>query len=268
MSEPAALFEPVPGTTDRYRATSLTTSVWAETMQHGAPPSALLARALEQCSPVEGTRLARVTMEILGPIPVDELVVRSRVERPGRRVSMLSAELEARLPDGSTRVVARATGWRIALSDTAAAVQSLDPPLLPGPDDSAPGWGFPDSWHGGFLDSLEFRGVRAATATELGRAWARPLVPVVADEVTSPIVRLFAVVDIANGVAAQLDPRDWTFLNTDLTVQIVREPVGEWVGLEAGTAVGADGIGLCTSTIYDEAGAVGRTFQTLEVRAR
>ncbi|MBY6541252.1 thioesterase family protein [Rhodococcus sp. BP-349] len=266
MSEDA-LFVPVEET-GRYRATRLTTSVWAETMQHGAPPSALLARALEQCSPMPGTRLARVTMEILGPIPVGELAVQARVERPGRRVAMLSADLVADLPDGSTRAVARATAWRVAMTDTSAAGQTLDPPLVPGPDESEAGWAFPDHWHGGFLDSLEFRGARPVTASEPGRVWARPKYPVVAGEKTSPIVGLFAVADIANGVAALLDPTEWTFLNTDLTVQIVREPVGEWVGVQARTAIGDDGIGLCTSTLYDATGSVGRTFQTLEVRAR
>ena len=68
-----ALFVRVVDGAERFRATRLTTSVWAETMQHGAPPSALLARALEQCSPTPGTRLARVTMEILGPVPVGEI---------------------------------------------------------------------------------------------------------------------------------------------------------------------------------------------------
>ncbi|MGB3771865.1 MAG: thioesterase family protein [Rhodococcus sp. (in: high G+C Gram-positive bacteria)] len=269
-----ALFVPVVLASDtldaaeRFRATRLTTSVWADTMQHGAPPSALLARALERCSPLPGSRLARMTMDILGPVPVGELAVRARLDRPGKRISMLSAELVTDMPDGSTRVVARATGWRIATSDTISATHSVDPPLRPGPDESDSGWAFPDSWHGGFLDSLELRGARPVTETEAGSVWARPRYPVVAGETTSPVVRLFAVADIANGVAARLDPAEWTFLNTDLTVQITREPVGEWVGVQARTTIGDDGVGLCMSTVHDASGPVGRTFQTLEVRAR
>ncbi|MFC7961489.1 thioesterase family protein [Rhodococcoides kroppenstedtii] len=266
-----ALFVPIAARREGYasvRATAFTTSVWAETMQHGAPPSALLARALEQCAPQEGSRLARVTMEILGPIPVGELDVRARVERPGRRVSMLSAELVADGPDGTARAVARATGWRIATSDTADVAHDVDAPLRPGPHESESRWVFPEHWHGGFLDSLDFRGGEPATDDGPGSVWARPKHPVVLGESTSPIVRLFAVADIANGVAARLDPTRHTFLNTDLTVEVVRVPRGEWVGVQASTALSDDGVGLCSAVLHDEHGPVGRSFQTLEVRAR
>lgn len=268
----AALFVPIAALREgyeRFLATRYTVSVWAETMQHGAPPSALLTRALENCAPRPEARLARVTMEILGPVPVAEIEVRAWIERPGRRVEMLAAELVAQRPDGTARTVARATAWRIATSDTSAVAFAAEAPLVPGPEDSEPGWGFAADWHGGYLDALEFRGVVPVDPQEgTGSLWTRSLVPVVAGETPSPITRLFGVADIANGVGARLDAKDWTFLNTDLTVEILREPVGEWVGVRARTSIAADGIGLCAATLYDADGAVGRSFQTLEVRAR
>jgi hypothetical protein len=44
--------------------------------------------------------------------------------------------------------------------------------------------------------------------------------------------------------------------------------VGEWVLLEAATAVGADGTGLATTRLSDQHGSFGRAWQTLLVAPR
>ena len=73
---------------DRWRATVHTTGPWDARFQHGGPPSALLGRAIEQCSPREDMLVARMTVDILGAIPVGELELRSRTLRPGRSVEI------------------------------------------------------------------------------------------------------------------------------------------------------------------------------------
>ena len=64
--------------------------------------------ALERTAPREGMVLARITVEILGPVPIGELEVSTEVERPGRSVELLAGELRA---DG--RAVLRARAWRV-----------------------------------------------------------------------------------------------------------------------------------------------------------
>src|SRR6476661_5737054 len=65
-------------------------------MQNAAPVSALLVRALEGCSPRHDTRLSRVAVDLLGPVPVtDQLWVRASVERPGTKIELLEAEMLA-----------------------------------------------------------------------------------------------------------------------------------------------------------------------------
>jgi len=76
------------------------------------------------------------------------------------------------------------------------------------------------------------------------------------------------VVDSANGIGSPLDVREWTFLNTDLSVHLYREPVGAWTGVAASTDVGPDGVGLCSAVLHDELGPVGRSAQILLVRPR
>ncbi len=51
-------------------------------------------------------------------------------------------------------------------------------------------------------------------------------VSLVQGEAMSPLQRLLACVDSASGASAALDVAEWNFLNTDLTVHVVRPPGG------------------------------------------
>ena len=79
----------------RYRATERTSGPWDPRHQHAGPPSALLTGALERTAPREDMVLARVTVEILGAVPIAEVEVETSVERPGRSVELLAGELRA-----------------------------------------------------------------------------------------------------------------------------------------------------------------------------
>ncbi|HEX2126153.1 MAG TPA: acyl-CoA thioesterase domain-containing protein, partial [Thermoleophilaceae bacterium] len=78
---------------DRLVPSELTRGPWDPAAQHAGPPSALLARALERCEPRDGLRIARITVEILGPVPLAPLTATARVVRPGRSVELLEASL-------------------------------------------------------------------------------------------------------------------------------------------------------------------------------
>ena len=58
------------------------------------------------------------------------------------------------------------------------------------------------------------------------------------------------------------------FINTDLSVHLLRMPVGEWVCLDARTYPEPNGVGLADTALHDERGRIGRAAQTLLVRAR
>ncbi|MFC7449778.1 thioesterase family protein [Rhodococcus daqingensis] len=252
---------------ERFATTELTVSTWADTMQHGAPPSALLVRALERCEQRDDTRLTRVVIEILGPVPLSEIEVRSWVERPGKRVELVVAELWAAGPDGTKRAVARGTGWRMQTADTTPVQHAADPALAP----------LSEShtiemegrfWGSGFVATLDWQWLAEIGCEGPGQVWARPNPALVEGEPLTPVQRLFTVADVANGVGAKLHPDEWTYLNTDLTVHLFRVPEGEWVGISAETSYGPDGVGMCAGVLHDETGPVGRINQTVQVRAR
>src|SRR5881392_1779701 len=91
----------------RYRSTAATAGPWSAVAQHGGPPAALLARALEALDEGAPRMIGRFTMDLLGPVPVADLVVTASVLRPGRTVSLRQAEIA----DVSGRVLARAQAW-------------------------------------------------------------------------------------------------------------------------------------------------------------
>jgi hypothetical protein len=98
--------------------------------------------------------------------------------------------------------------------------------------------------------------------------WVRQRIALVAGEQPSGLQRLMAVADSGNGVSNRLDVREWLFINTELTVHVWRVPVGEWIGLDADTTIGPNGVGAALSVLHDQSGPVARGAQALLVRPR
>jgi len=256
----ASFFEPLgPGT---YRATEAAAGPWSPDAEHGGPPSALAARELERHEPGENTRLARVAVDILRPIPLGVLTTRTRMVRPGKRVALLETVLAA---DGEDVLVAR--GWRIATSESAPAVSGGDPPPeIPPP---GPVMQFPGGHMDGYLSEIDWRWVSGSFG-ELGpcQAWVRPRIPLLPGEELSAMCRTVLVADSGSGVSMVVDPLRYTFMNVDLTVILQRDPVGEFVLLDAKTTMGGTGTGLAQTRLADPSGAVGSCLQTLLVASR
>ena len=76
-----------------FESTDGTRSNWDPEIQHGSPPLALMTKLIEEQAGDSGLRVGRLTLDILGAIPVTRLRVRSWVERPGARISMMAAEM-------------------------------------------------------------------------------------------------------------------------------------------------------------------------------
>lgn len=244
----------------RFASTVHTTGPWDARFQHGGPPSALLGREVERCSAREDLVTARVTVEILGAVPVGELVMASRVTRPGRSVELVQAVLSA-----GGRDVARAEAWRVLRTTQEVASRAPAPPPLP-PTGAPVELG---GWIDGYLSAVEWRFV-AGQFGEPGpsTAWTRLRHPLVPDEEPTPLVRVLAVADSGNGISSEMPITGWHFINPELTVHQHREAVGEWVCLDARTAISPGGAGLATSVLSDQTGPLGVGAQSLLVAPR
>ena len=260
MHPPAdSFYEPLGG--QWFRSTAATAGPWSPEAQHGGPPAALLGRALEEIEDGAERVVGRFTMDLLGPVPVGDVEVNATVLRPGRTVSLRQAELS----DGTGRVLARAQAWAFPVG-SGPGVGGV--PLGHGPEEGHhedP----PASWSRGYLDSVEWQWISGAV-TRPGPAvvWMRPLVPLLPDEAMSPLQRLLCCVDSASGASAALDPAHWNFMNTELTVHVLRPPAGEWVCLTAETMLSSGSVGLASSEVYDAQGLVARSAQALLVTPR
>ena len=245
-----------------YRATEATAGPWSPDAEHGGPPSALAARELERHEPTGNTRLARVAVDILRPVPLGVLTSRTRMLRPGKRVALLETVLAA---EGQDVLVAR--GWRIAASESAPVVGSGDPvPAIPA--DGLPPR-FPGGHHDGYLSEIDWRFV-SGNFNQPGpcRVWARPRIPLLPDEELSPMCRTLLVADSGSGISMAVDPTRFTFMNVDLTVILHRDPVGDFVLLDARTTMGGTGTGLAETRLADTCGFIGSGLQTLLVAPR
>lgn len=252
---------------ERFHATDLVRSTWTPAIQHGAPPSALLVRALERCEQRDDTRLSRVLIDLLGPVPAEgDLWVRAKKERSGKQIELMSAELLAQGPDGSPRPVARASGWRLATLDTSALQHASAPPLRPLSE--AVNRNMSKDWDRNYVHSLDWRWLTEPMSPGAGESWLKPVVDLVDGETLTPLERLFTVADDANGIGTKIDIRSWTFMNTDLVVHVHRIPQGEWIGIRAETNYGPDGVGTTIGTLFDEVAAIGSIQQSVLLRPR
>ena len=249
------------------RATDLVRSTWSASIQHAAPVSSLLVRALERCAQRDDTRLSRVVVDLLGPVPAEgEFWVPSTLERAGKQIELVSAEMLGLGPDGQHRPVAKASGWRLQQTDTHDVAHAPQTPLRPLSETHSRN--LAEKWDRNYVHSLDWRWLTHRGADGPGESWIRPTVDLVKGEVMTPLERLFAVADDANGIGSKIDIRTWTFLNTDLAVHVFRVPEGDWIGIRAETSYGPDGIGTTIGTLLDERGAVGSIQQSVLVRRR
>jgi hypothetical protein len=245
---------------DTYVATAATIGPWSDDAQHGGPPSALAARAIERHEPDPRQRLGRVSIDILRPVPVGKISTRTRTVRPGKRVTLVETALEA---DGQDVLYAR--GWRIERSaGKVPEVKEADrPDSLPPAGSGIPPEIFTRQDHG-YLTMIEWR-FNAGDQAQVRAAWTRPRIPLLPGEEESPMSRTLLVADSGSGVSAALPVSEYTFVNVDLTVITQRDPIGEWLLLEASTMIGADGTGLASTRLSDLRGSFGRGLQTLIV---
>ena len=241
---------------DRFEPTVSTESPWDSTMQHGGPPAALLGHLMR----VDGLRLARISVDFLGPIPRQDLTVEVSPLKPGRMTTLN----EARMVIGG-RVAVTARAWHLAPGPpppVEPAAERADP--LP---DSAETFGGLGDW--GYGQAFEWR-CTYGSLNELGEThvWSRARVPLIEGEPMDGQARAIVVADSANGISAVLPMDKWLSIPPTMTTTLLRPADGEWVHLACRTTLSADGLGLTEGDLFDSAGKIGQVSQPLLVRAR
>lgn len=243
--------------------TELCRGPWDINSMHGGPVAALIGRAAERFDDSD-LFTARITLELLKPVPIAPLEVETTVLRPGGRVRILGVSITH---DGTE--VARASVLRIrAVADD---VEEFAPvgeaPFVP-PEDSGPAPRLVEGYVG-IMDALDARSA-AGDASKYGPAtyWFRMLRPLVDDEPIDPMSTALIAADFGNGISSVVPIATHLFINPDLTVYFHRRPEGEWVANQAHTWLHPGAGSVAEANLWDLTGQVGRATQSLYVAAR
>jgi hypothetical protein len=258
-----ALFSP---SGERFTAASMTRGPWDAEMMHGGAPSALLAHAVEQLQPGDELAVARLTIEFLGGVPVGDVSVAASLAKPGRRLQIVDATLQA---GDRVSCMARAVRMRRAELPDAQASAAGSGSLPPPEDcDPLPQWDIDGGGELFYPAATEIRQARGELGSGHAAAWIRLRGELLPGVTPSALVRAIAAADFANGLSWILPIDEWLFVNTELSVHLHREPAGEWIGLDARTAIGPAGIGLSTGVLHDLDGPFGVCAESLFVERR
>jgi len=206
-------------------------------------------------------QLARITVELMIPIPMAGFRVQAEVRRPGRSVTLTEAEIY-----DDDRIYARAYATHVrTLEDLDVDSARTDFPTLsagvPGP--------FPvmGALHdeASFGSSVEVLYDPASPTADGGPTtmWLRTMYPILDGEEPSPFQRSAPLADCGNGISYNSELGQFSFVNVDLTVSLHRLPRGEWFASRSVSHWQDTGIGLADSELFDVGGPVGRGTQTL-----
>jgi hypothetical protein len=267
VSEPAAVF--VARDDGALVPTGHARGPWNPEHAHGGGPAALIARAVERLEAPGPMLLTRLTIEFLRPVPLVALTVEAAVTRPGRRLQVADAVLRA---DGED--VLRARAMRLRRADVPVPDRARARPELPGPElgqvlEQGGLGGIPATGAAFAYSAMELRFVEGRfEETGPATAWFRLRLPLVEGEQPTPAQRAAAAADFGNGIGREMDFETHLFVNTDLTMHLAREPVGEWIGLRSRTDHGPEGTALARSEMFDAEGPLGLAAQSLYVAER
>lgn len=250
-----------------WASTDLTRGPWHPEHQHGGPPIALVARSIERAAAaLDLTHVARLTANLLRPVPIAELAVEVKTEYAGRNVAHFSARLHA-----GGKEVARftAVAQREAGMDLPPDLAGHPLPQAPRSVEQSRAERIPFSTRmTGYQDLMECRVAEGVMFRGPSAVWFRMGHPLIPGEEPSALQRVTVAADSGNGISAVLDVRRYIFVNSDLTINLLRKAKGEWICIDARTLLGPDGGGLAEARIFDAQGLIGRSTQSLAVRLR
>jgi Thioesterase-like superfamily len=243
-----------------YVPTRLARGPWGPSIS-GNYIGGLLGRVVEQEVDDVDLQPARLTVDLLRPVALQPVQVRSSVVRAGRRLRLVDAVMTQ-----NDELVSRASALFLRRSEHAVDTVWTSPVAMPAvpaepdvlPDDvsmvfhsygrdpvaGSPGVGVDEWRHGG----QKF-------------AWTRELKLLVDDEPLSPFTRAVMAADVTSSLT-HWGIEGLQFINADYTTTLSRLPEGNYIGLAAVTHYSHAGVATGVATLFDETGPIGSGMAT------
>lgn len=269
MKRPGGCYIRVGASANTYRPTALTTGPWSTTLSHGGPPSALLCTHVDKLASQHGFgHQSRVTINLLRPITVnegDEINVSTSIGYTGKSVLHMGGTLTQR-----GKEVVSCTALAVKERPVELPVHDVSIPQAPPLNEAVP-TPFSFGHRIGYDSMVECR-VSQGTLFKgpLSCVWFRLTDDLVEGEgQLTPTAKAAMVADSGSGISMLLDPRRFSFVNADLSLDLWRPSKGEWICLKSTTHLWSEtGTGLADSLLYDQDGLFGRASQNLVVSKR
>ena len=151
-----------------YKPTQHAQGAWNQHEQHMAAATGVLTHELSQFAPQANMRIARISLDILGLIPLDDFIITTRCIRPGKTIELIESVMSS---GGRACITARA--WRLLTQDTSA-IAGLEDQNAPQHPDELPVWEEMKSWPGGFVKSVQLVANKERRAAQQARGRHRP----------------------------------------------------------------------------------------------
>lgn len=246
----------------------LTKGPWYEDTLHGSAMLAAVARAAENHPSDVPRSVVRLTVDMMRAAPLAPLRVEAITTRAGKSIELVEIAIFA-----ADAICVRATALRMR----SAAIDVDEPdtvtatPTPPDGDDFEPPFAESEGVEPAFHHALDVHVDPSASAV-----WFRLAVPVVEGETNTSLMTVAAVADwtyaspyllrAATGTGTPPDQRKTFAINADTTVNLHRPLSGDWVGLVSTTHSGPFGAATSSAHVFDDAGALGFTTQSILIR--
>ncbi len=255
---------------DQLLPSGLTAGPWYPGTQHGSAMMLMAALAAEQHPSDVPRQVTRLTVDMMRAAPVAPVQLVTRVRKGGRYMEVLDISI---LAEGEECV--RASAMRFRVEDVPVAQRTKfngSAPALPAPlqDDI-----FSHAANReGFHHAIDVRVDNSATPAIM---WFRLKQPVLPGLFATPLLRVALAVDwtysipaVANRVASGewLANQPFYGINPDTTLNLHRQPEGEWIGIQSHMTYDDFGAGTVMGQIFDTLGPVGFSVQSILIRNR
>ena len=238
--------------------------------QHGGPLNALFARSAEQVAQEAGLQVARLTVDLFKPVPIEPLACRYRFARRGRRIANLEIELSL---EGKETALSKATAVLLKRRDDLGRTFQPETPPAPRLEDLQAGEFMPTSLRKSIPPGFHFSLEIGFGRDPLGAfASIRTPLDLVAGEAITPLQHSAAVADLTFGLSMRLqtggrkfemDSSRFALINTDTSIHWERPPVGKQIFFRDSRISDEAGVGLASVSLHDETGRLGLSTQVL-----
>lgn len=246
-------------------------SPWSETMQHGGPVNAIITMSVEAIAEDCGMNVARLTIDILKPVPMKSVKIKSRFIRKGGKMAVVDTFLTL---EGSDEPVASGRAVLLKAQSGQNPVFDVLAPLPESRETIAKEPWIPKEMATGLPPGLHNL-IRFHPSTNKERPifWVNGDADMLQNRPMTSLEQCTTTADMTTVLAARMrvlqegvaSPAAMALMNTNTTIHFSRLPVGEWFGFTDQFIQVSDGYGLAECAIYDEQGCIGRVVQNLIV---